>query len=161
MDSQLVRIILAEAPSLRDTPLEKVCDPMSPAELASECEALDQFRRDCSNLYQRVRALMFLYAIYRFYLPRTLADGEGHAAISYEAYKHLLERRFAEAIDGLLAAAREKGLSDAICSALAKGYHQLAMQNLADQVRSSVRAVRGNQWMFRTGSVLDQPLRVR
>ncbi len=161
MDSQLVRIVLAEDPALRDTPLEQVCDPMSPEELARECEALDRFRRECPNLYQRVRALMFLYAIYRFYLPRTVVDTEGKAAISHQAYKHLLERRFAEAIDGFLGAAVNDGLSDAICSALAKGYHQLAMQNLADQARSSVRAVRGNQWMFRTGSVLDQALRVR
>ncbi|MGH7973723.1 MAG: UTP--glucose-1-phosphate uridylyltransferase, partial [Limisphaerales bacterium] len=32
---------------------------------------------------------------------------------------------------------------------------------LADQVRRSVRSVRGNQWMFRMGHPADQPLRVR
>ena len=33
--------------------------------------------------------------------------------------------------------------------------------DLADQVRRSVRSVRGNQWMFRMGHPLDQPLRIR
>src|SRR5205085_865560 len=51
--------------------------------------------------------------------------------------------------------------SDAISSALAAAYHRLAFQTLADQVRRSVRAVRGNQWMFRMGHPLDQPLRIQ
>ena len=37
----------------------------------------------------------------------------------------------------------------------------LAFQTLADQVRRSVRSVRGNQWMFRTGHPADYPLRLR
>ncbi len=37
----------------------------------------------------------------------------------------------------------------------------LGFQTLADQVRRSVRSVRGNQWMFRIGHPADQPLRVR
>ena len=162
MESQLVRTIQATSPAERDAPLEGICEPMSLKQLLAECVALDQFRRECANLYQRVRALMFLYAIYRFYIPRSLSEcGGGGAAITYDAYKHLLERRFAEAVDGFLEAAASDGHSDAICSALAQGYHQLALQNLADQVRASVRAVRGNQWMFRTGAVLDHPLRIR
>ncbi|MFT5110615.1 MAG: hypothetical protein ACI9UA_006271, partial [Pseudoalteromonas tetraodonis] len=160
MESKLVHIILAEEPELRDTALEQVCAPMSREQLEAECHALDQFHRDCPNLYQRVRALLFLFAIHRFYLPPAIEGNGGGATISFKAHKRLLDRRFGEAIDGFLAAATRDGLSDAICSALAKGYHQLAMQNLADQVRASVRAVRGNQWMFRTGTVPDHPLRV-
>src|SRR2546428_2057293 len=53
------------------------------------------------------------------------------------------------------------GPSDAISSALAAAYHRLAFQTLADQVRRSVRSVRGNQWMFRMGHPADQPLRIR
>jgi len=37
----------------------------------------------------------------------------------------------------------------------------LLFQTLADQVRRSVRSVRGNQWMFRMGHPQDQPLRIR
>jgi hypothetical protein len=73
----------------------------------------------------------------------------------------LLGRRFIEAIDSLLQEQSTIGSSDAISSALAQAYHELAFQTLADQVRKSVRTVRGNQWMFRTGHPSDQPLRLR
>ena len=53
------------------------------------------------------------------------------------------------------------GPSDALASALAEAYHQLGFQTLADQVRRSVRTVRGNQWMFRLGHPADHPLRIR
>ena len=160
-DSRLVTIILADAPDVRDTPLEHVCAGLSAADLQHECDALDAFRRTSKNLYQRVRALLFLYAINRFYLPEAIGEDTTGATITFAANKNLLERRFAEAIDQFIAARDADGNSDALCSALAKGYYQLAIQNLADQVRASVRAVRGNQWMFRTGSVHDHPLRVR
>jgi hypothetical protein len=48
-----------------------------------------------------------------------------------------------------------------VSSALAEAYRRLAFQTLADQVRRSVRNVRGNQWMFRVGHPADQPLRIR
>ena len=35
----------------------------------AECEALEAFRLRSDNLYERVRALFFLYAIHRFHLP--------------------------------------------------------------------------------------------
>jgi len=54
-----------------------------------------------------------------------------------------------------------EGPSDAISSALAAAYNRLGFQTLADQVRRSVRSVRGNQWMFRIGHPMDQPLRIR
>ena len=38
--------------------------------------------------------------------------------------------------------------TDALSSALAKAYHSLALQTLADQVRSSVRSSEGNEWLF-------------
>jgi hypothetical protein len=81
--------------------------------------------------------------------------------IPYEGYLHLLRRRFEEAIRVFLAAQEEQGPSDGISSALAEAYHKLGFQTLADQVRRSVRSARGNQWMFRIGHPMDQPLRLR
>jgi len=49
----------------------------------------------------------------------------------------------------------------ATSSALAAAYHGLAFQTLAAQVRRSVRAVRGNRWMSRTGHPADYPLSLR
>src|SRR5207244_11087258 len=68
---------------------------------------------------------------------------------------------FEEAIDAFLAVRQAQGPHDAICSALAASYLRLAFQTLADQVRHSVRSVRGNQWIFRMGHPADHPLRLR
>src|SRR5204863_4274504 len=134
-------------------------------ELLQECTALDAFRRRSENLYEKVRAGFFLYAIHRFHIPAKLnhaTRNTQHASlIPFKGYEHLLQRRFEEAIDTFLAVQNAEGPSDPISSALAAAYHRLAFQTLADQVRSSVRTVRGNQWMFRMGHPADQPLRIR
>lgn len=159
--SKLVSIIRAGEPALRDTPIETAVISMNLEELLAECAALDSFRRKCDNLYERVRAQFFLYAIYRFFIPPKLGSTEpGGASVSYEAHTHLLERRFGEAIDSFLEDQGRDGVSDAISSALAQSYYRSGLQHLADQVRSSVRAVKGNQWMFRNGCADDYPLRI-
>ncbi|HVF10894.1 MAG TPA: UTP--glucose-1-phosphate uridylyltransferase, partial [Abditibacteriaceae bacterium] len=146
--------------SLRNTSLEEFCGAAAVAQLLAECADLEAFRRDCDNLYERVRAYFFLYAIHRFYLPAR-SDLPASGRIPFDGYVHLLERRFEEAIELFLKTQRESGPSDTLSSALATAYHSLAFQTLADQVRRSVRSVRGNQWMFRVGHPGDQPLRVR
>ena len=167
--SGLVAIVTAQEPTLRDRSLADACQGLSLRELLAECQALDAFRRSSPNLYERVRATFFLYALHRFHLPERYATSNTSSAlgametptIPYRGYVHLLERRFEEAIDLFLAAQRRDGPSDGLSSALASAYHRLAFQTLADQVRRSVRSVRGNQWMFRMGHPLDHPLRIR
>jgi hypothetical protein len=157
--SKLLNIITSGDPSVRDAALASVCDGLTLEELLEESEALDQFRREADNLYERVRALFFLYAIHRFHLPSKLSvDRIGR--IPFEGHEHLLNRRFTEAIDIFLAAVSQQGAGDSLSSALASAYHELAFQTLANQVRKSVRTVRGNQWMFRMGHPADHPLRL-
>lgn len=160
MSSRLVERIISRDEAVRNQSLDPLCAAMTEQELLAECEALERFRHACDNLYERVRALFFLYAIHRFHLPTRLA-GRAPGRIPFRGYEDLLERRFEEAIREFLAAQARDGTSDALCSALAESYHRLGFQTLADQVRRSVRSVRGNQWMFRTGHPEDQPLRVR
>jgi hypothetical protein len=162
----LLRIITATEPALRNQSLESACVGFSVDELLRECARLDEFRRRSENLYERVRALFFLYAIQRFHLPAKLLAAPRstlHASslIPFKGYEHLLQRRFEEAIDHFLAVQKADGPNDTISSALAAAYHRLAFQTLADQVRRSVRSVRGNQWMFRMGHPADHPLRLR
>ena len=163
----LIRIITATEPALRNQSLEGACANLSLEELLRECASLDDFRRHSENLYERVRALFFLYAIHRFHLPAKLqgaarlTDRAARSLIPFKGYEHLLQRRFEEAIDHFLAVQQAEGPSDAISSALAAAYHRVAFQTLADQVRRSVRSVRGNQWMFRMGHPADHPLRLR
>jgi hypothetical protein len=157
--SRLVSIITAADPAERDRSLDAFCLRASGVELLAEAAALDAFRRENDNLYERVRALFFLYAIYRFHLPGKI--GGLDALIPFDGYDHLLHRRFEEAIDIFLAAQHHRGASDGLASALASAYRDLGFQTLANQVRRSVRSVRGNQWMFRIGHPADQPLRLR
>src|SRR5258708_1424917 len=120
MAGRLLSIITAEDAGLRDAPLEAVCQAASPESLLAECADLDAFRRRSDNLYQRVRALFFLYAIHRFVLPPKL-DSSAQSHVPFDGYKHLLMRRFDEAIDVFLGSLAERGANDGICSALAAG----------------------------------------
>ncbi len=160
---ELIRIITSPDPQVRNQPLEAACGGLSLEALLRECAELDAFRRTSENLYERVRALFFLFAIHRFHLPKKLDEARltANALIPFHGYEHLLQRRFEEAIEHFLEVQQAQGPSDSISSALAVAYHRLAFQTLADQVRRSVRSVRGNQWMFRMGHPADQPLRLR
>ncbi len=158
--SNLIDIITSSMDEVRDQALDAWCRQRSLAELQQACIELDRFRRECDNLYQRVRALFFLYSIHRFHMPERLA-GREVGIIPFSGFESLLQRRFHEAIDDFLAEQAASGPSVTLCSALASAYHRLAFQTLADQVRRSVRTVRGNQWMFRTGHPQDLPLRIR
>jgi len=160
MAGPLVEIITATDATVRNRSLDSVCRAASLDQLVAACAELDDFRRHSENLYERVRALFFLYAIHRFHLP--LKPGvTQRGLIPFEGFKHLLHRRFAEAIENFLSVQKAGGPGDPISSALAAAYQRLAFQTLADQVRRSVRSVRGNQWMFRMGHPADHPLRLR
>ncbi len=159
----LVQIITSKDPAVRDTPLQAALSGCSASALVDACEALEAFRVSCENLYERARALFFLAAIHRFHLPAALASQAGalKGLIPFEGYEQLLQRRFSEAINIFRGHQQAEGATDSISSALAAAYQRLAFQTLADQVRRSVRSVRGNQWMFRMGHPEDHPLRIR
>lgn len=160
MTNHLVNIITSDDPDVRDRSLAAFAERATLEELLAECDALEALRSHSDNLYERVRACFFLYAIHRFHLPaKPGLPPSGH--LPFDSYLLLLERRFEEALTLLLQTQREHGPSDTLSSALASAYHRLAFQNLADQVRRSVRSARGNQWMFRLGHPADQPLCIR
>ena len=157
--STLVRIITAADHETRNRSLEGFARSASAETLLQECAALDRLRRENDNLYERVRALLFLHAIHRFHLP----GKPGFAArgvIPFGGYEELLNRRFEEAIETFLRRQLQAGPSESLSSGLAAAYRQLGFQTLADQVRRSVRSLSGNQWMFRVGHPSDHPLRV-
>jgi len=160
MSITVTEIIKSDDPSIRDTPIDRWCEGLNIAELLQACDELDAYRHRETNLYHRVRALFFLSAIHRYELPAR-EDLTRSGRVPYPAFRHILERRFEEAITALNQVQTEQGPSETISSALAAAYHARAFQTLADQVRRTVRSTQGNAWMFRLGHPLDQPLRVR
>src|SRR5258708_36810804 len=130
--TDLVSIISSSDAALRDQSLESICASLSVEELWQQCSALEAFRARSENLYERVRALFFLYAIHRFHLPQKLGAGArttgygSRSLIPFKGYEHLLQRRFQEAINHFLAVQKAQGPSDAISSALAAAYYRLA-----------------------------------
>ena len=61
--SQLIQIITAQQPDVRNRALDAFYRSASLDELLVECAELDAFRRRSDNPYERVSALFFLYAI--------------------------------------------------------------------------------------------------
>ena len=158
--SRLIEMITSTDPLIRNASLDDFASGISAGELLNECKVLESFRKTSDNLYERVRALFFLYAIHRFHLPVKPGVPQ-KGSIPYSGYEHLLQRRFEESIRIFTDQLEKAGPSDSICSALASAYHSLGFQTLADQVRKSVRSVKGNQWMFRIGHPADHALRIR
>lgn len=160
MRNKFIETILSLDPQKRNRSVEELCQDLTDKELLEASKDLDEFRRNSENLYERVRALLYLYAIHRFYLPEK-AGCDIAGLIPYNGYAHLLNRRFEEAIDLFRSFMTNCGYTDSISSALATSYYRLGFQTLANQVKKSVRSIRGNQWMFRMGHPLNQPLRIR
>ncbi|MEI7831262.1 MAG: UTP--glucose-1-phosphate uridylyltransferase, partial [Prolixibacteraceae bacterium] len=157
--SQLINIISSLDPSITNKSIDEFCSDASLQVLLDEAKLLELYRKEESNLYNKVRALFFLYANHRFYIPLKKEIGTA-GIIPYEAYEFLLKRRFEEAINLFLEVQDKNGANEGISSGLADAYHQLAFQTLADQVRISVRSTAGNKWMFRIGHPVDQPLKI-
>ena len=170
--SPFLESLLAEGAEAFDRPIEALCANRDLETLLSDCEALEAFWPGTNNLYLRVRALIFLYYLHRFVLPDLVETGaaEGIPGIGADdlaprpiplaAHRALQGRNFIEAIDLLLAEGPRARLNLTLSSGLASAYHALALQNLANQVRASVRQETGNQWMFRIGHPDDFPLRI-
>lgn len=128
-------------------------------ELLRIAEGLEFFRKQSNNLYHRVRACLFIHAIYRYYLiDRRDVRKEGY--IPYPGVRAMLDRQYDEAIERFRAAMMAQGCNEALLSALAEAYYSLAFKYLVDQVRQSVRTSRGNEWMFSPRTVRRYPLRV-
>src|SRR5580693_8108234 len=155
----LIETITDSDPEIRDRSVRGLVAGSTVAEKIEACAELELFRRAEQNLYARVRASLFLHALYRYEIQDDPAiRGTGH--IPFNGFMDLMERRYEPAIATFLQTMKRDGPNGAICSALAQAYEQIAFATLADQVRRSVRGCQGNRWMFRVGGVDEHPLRI-
>jgi len=127
-------------------------------ELLRIAEGLEFFRKHVDNLYHRVRACLFIHAIYRYYLIDR-KDVQKLGCIPYAGIHAMFNRSYDEAIERFRAAMMAQGCNEALLSALAEAYYNLAFKYLLDQVRQSVRTSRGNEWLFAPKTARRYPLR--
>ena len=159
MMNVFIETITAVETSKRNRSFFEISRNLSAAELLKSLRELDSFRKTTSNLYDKVRAILFLYAGFRFFLMEH-KDTTSTGKISYAGFEDLLSRRFEHAISTFLNEIDKNGANASLFSALADSYHHLSFQILADQVRKSVRSSKGNQWMFRVGHSEEHPIRI-
>lgn len=156
MSGRLVDVVTARGSSRS---LDAACGALGTDELRAAAAELERFRRAAPSLYERVRALLCLHAVHRYHLPGR-AGVPAVGRVPREAGRHLLERRFEDAIDALLAEVEGSGPSGAASSGLAAAYRALGFQTLADQVKRSVRAAEDDGWTFTLGDPRAHPLRL-
>ena len=100
-----IETITTTDPAKRNRPFRALCKSLSAKKLFTACEELEAFRRGADNLYERVRATLFLYAAYRFFLMES-PDIPESGTIPYDGFEDLLARRFENAIGCFRAAAK-------------------------------------------------------
>jgi UDP-N-acetylglucosamine pyrophosphorylase/galactokinase/mevalonate kinase-like predicted kinase len=154
-----IKTITSIDPEIRNRSFSSLCIKLSVTELIRYFKELDDFRKTTPNLYERVRASIFLYAGYRFFLMEN-PDVPVVGKIPIEGYENLLKRNFEKSISIFQEQLYTKGADSNLFSCLAESYHHLTFQILADQVRKSVRSSKGNQWMFRVGHYDEHPLKI-
>jgi hypothetical protein len=153
----LIETITATDPAKRNRSFYEIAKALSAKELLQSLRELDAFRKATPSLYDKVRAILFLYAGFRFFLMES-KETPTVGKIPYAGFEDLLGRRFEHAITTFLGELDKHGPNAMLFSALADSYHQLSFQTLANQVRKSVRSSKGNQWMFRVGHQEEHPI---
>ena len=154
-----IKTITSQEADIRDKSFQELCSGLDIRQTITLLQELEEFRKQTPNLYEKVRASIFLYAGFRFCLlnPSTInAPGK----IPIEGYTNLLNRNFEKAISILHASLHDHTPQENLFSCLAECYHENTFQVLADQVRKSVRSSSGNQWMFRVGHPDEHPLKI-
>jgi len=154
-----IQTITSQESTVRNTPFHELCAGLTSHQILNYLQELETFRKKALNLYEKVRASMFLYAGFRFYLLNSAAINPP-GKIPIDGYKNLLDRNFEKAISIFHSFLNNSNQIENLFSCLAECYHQNTFQLLADQVRKSVRSSIGNQWMFRVGHPDEHPLKI-
>ncbi len=154
-----IKTIISQEAQIRDKSFQELCSGLSMQQTITYLQELEEFRKKTPNLYEKVRASIFLYAGFRFcLLDSSTINAPGKIPI--EGYTNLLDRNFEKAISIFHSSLHDHTPLENLFSCLAECYHQNTFQVLADQVQKSVRSSGGNQWMFRVGHPDEHPLKI-
>src|SRR5579875_3449343 len=120
-----IETITSAEVSKRNRSFFEISRQLSAKELLTALRELDDFRKTTPSLYDKVRAIQFLYAGFRFILAESKEIPQT-GKIPYNGFEDLLARRFEQAIAVFLAELDKNGPNATLFSALAESYHQLS-----------------------------------
>jgi len=154
-----IETIVSQIPEKRNRSFFELASAFSAKELIELLDEVEEFRKSTNNLYEKVRAILFLYAGFRYFLADNSEIPQA-GLINYSGFEDLLSRRFENAISLFQKDLHTQGPNASLISALADSYHHLSFQILANQVKKSVRSSKGNQWMFRVSHQDEHAIKI-
>lgn len=154
-DNPVIETITSDDPAIRDRTAEELLAGKTPAELTELARGLDLFLWRSQDRYRRVRAALFLSAIYRFFLP----PAPRREPLPPEAGLSLGSGDWTGALRALRPRLRDDPPEPAR-SAAAEAYYRLAFDLLRRQVHDAIARTEGNEEIFRLESLDRYPLRV-
>ena len=160
MSNHLIETITSDDEVLRNRSIESLLNGRRFGELLNFADELESFRRSSKNLYHKVRASLFLYEIYRFYLVKDIAV-KPQGIIPFKGVKAAFERDFEKSLDIYLAKIKEDNNHNcSIFSAVADDYYRLSFKYLFDQVRLSMSQCSENHEIYNINGLDDYPFSV-
>jgi hypothetical protein len=119
-----IQTITSSEPAERDRPIQDLFEGLSTDDVYRSANELEIFRQDARNLYERVRASMFLHYLYRYRLQDS-PDLPSGGVVPFDGFSDLMERRFEQAIASFRSSERAEGPNGTISSAL---YYSAGLQ---------------------------------
>lgn len=160
MINELIETIISENDAIRTRSIDYLLENKNCKELLKFAKELEEFRKSSSNLYHKVRACLFLYVIYRFYL-QVKEEVFQHGKIPFKGVKASFYRHFDKSIEIYLdEIIKKNNYNSTLFSAIAESYYKLSFQYLLDQVKLSISLCKENYHLFNINGLDDYPFRV-
>ncbi len=156
MSNELIETIVSEDETLRNRSINLLLRNKRKDELLKLAEGLEAFRKSSGNLYHKVRASLFLFVIYRFYLQNNIETIQ-YGEIPFDGVKAAFERDFEKSIEIYL---NNKSQNSAVYSAVADSYYKLSFKYLLDQVKLSISQSNENYHLYNIRGLDDYPFSV-
>ncbi len=160
MSNVLVETIVSEDEAVRHRSIDSLLHDKDRGQILKLAGELEAFRTSSDNLYHKVRASLFLFAIYRFHLMRDRKT-PGQGKIPSDGVKAAFARDFEKSIAVYLREINDKGVRNrTVFSAVADAYYKLSFKYLIDQVKLSISRRRENHHLYNIDSPDEYPFSV-
>ncbi len=156
MPNELIKTIISGDETIRNRSINYLLQDKDRDELFELAGELEAFRKSSGNLYHKVRASLFLFVIYRYYLQYHKEILQ-HGKIPFDGIKSAFDRNFEKAIEIYQ---KNNSHNSAICSALAESYYNISFQYLLDQVKLSISRCDENYHLYNINGLDDYPFSV-